>query len=151
MYALIENGAVVRYPYTVTDLRLANRGTSFPSQVSDETLLDFGLHKVFGVSPPPTTNTQVLEEGTPVFDQIGQRWTQVFVVRNMTSEELTSRNDSHAAQVRAERNTKLIESDWTQLADSVADKTAWATYRQALRDVPTQSGFPWTITWPETP
>jgi hypothetical protein len=56
-----------------------------------------------------------------------------------------------AKNVRADRTKRLADSDWTQLADSTADKTAWATYRQALRDVTQQSGFPWTITWPETP
>jgi hypothetical protein len=56
-----------------------------------------------------------------------------------------------AKSVRASRTEKLKDSDWTQIADSTADKAAWATHRQALRDVTSQSGFPWTITWPETP
>jgi hypothetical protein len=56
-----------------------------------------------------------------------------------------------AKSVRATRTQKLTDSDWTQIADSTADKTAWATYRTALRNVPAQAGFPWTITWPETP
>jgi hypothetical protein len=56
-----------------------------------------------------------------------------------------------AANVRRSRTEKLKDCDWTQIADSTADKTAWATYRTALRNVPAQSGFPWTITWPETP
>jgi len=50
--------------------------------------------------------------------------------------------------VRSDRNQKLKDCDWTQIADSTADKTAWATYRQALRDIPSQAGFPWEITWP---
>ena len=56
-----------------------------------------------------------------------------------------------AKSVRDSRNTKLTDCDWTQIADSTADKTAWATYRQALRDVPSQAGFPWTVTWPTQP
>lgn len=60
-------------------------------------------------------------------------------------------NDRKAVEVRAERNIKLSETDWTQIADSTADKTAWATYRQALRDITGQVGFPWTITWPTQP
>ena len=56
-----------------------------------------------------------------------------------------------AANVRRTRTEMLKDSDWTQIADSTADKTAWATYRQALRDVTAQSGFPWTITWPVAP
>jgi len=56
-----------------------------------------------------------------------------------------------AATVRNQRTEKLKDCDWTQIADSTADKTAWATYRQALRDITSQAGFPWTITWPDAP
>ena len=56
-----------------------------------------------------------------------------------------------ATNVRRSRTEKLKDCDWTQIADSTADKTAWATYRQALRDVTGQTGFPWTITWPTQP
>lgn len=57
-------------------------------------------------------------------------------------------------QARSERNELLAASDWTQMPDSPlsdADKTAWATYRAALRDVPSQSGFPGNIVWPTPP
>lgn len=56
-----------------------------------------------------------------------------------------------AKSVRTSRNDKLKDCDWTQIADSTADKAVWATYRQALRDVTAQAGFPWTIDWPTMP
>ena len=56
-----------------------------------------------------------------------------------------------AANVRRTRNDKLKDCDWTQLADSPVNKTAWATHRQALRDISAQAGFPWTIDWPVAP
>ena len=56
-----------------------------------------------------------------------------------------------ADAVREERNSMLSASDWTQLSDSPADTLSWATYRQALRDVTAQAGFPWDIAWPEKP
>jgi hypothetical protein len=56
-----------------------------------------------------------------------------------------------AKSIRNSRTEKLKDSDWTQVADSTADKAAWATYRTALRDVPAQAGFPWTVTWPDAP
>lgn len=56
-----------------------------------------------------------------------------------------------AASIRRTRNEKLSACDWTQLADSTADKAGWATYRQALRDIPSQEGFPWNVTWPTEP
>jgi hypothetical protein len=53
---------------------------------------------------------------------------------------------------RQERDALLSATDWTQAADvPQAIKDKWAPYRQALRDVTSQEGFPWTVTWPEAP
>jgi len=62
-----------------------------------------------------------------------------------------AKDAEQANSVRASRNTLLTDTDWTQLTDSPADTLTWATYRQALRDISKQPGFPWTITWPEKP
>ena len=62
-----------------------------------------------------------------------------------------TKDAEQAKSVRATRGEKLAESDWTQVADAPVDKAVWATYRQALRDVITQTGFPWTVTWPTQP
>lgn len=53
--------------------------------------------------------------------------------------------------IRHLRNNLLRASDWTQLADAPIDTTAWSAYRQALRDVPAQAGFPDSVTWPAKP
>lgn len=51
----------------------------------------------------------------------------------------------------AKRKGLLQESDWTQLPDAPVNKEVWATYRQALRDITDQEGYPLSITWPEPP
>ena len=56
-----------------------------------------------------------------------------------------------AKSVRTQRGEKLKDCDWTQVADAPVDQVTWAAYRQALRDVTGQEGFPWTITWPAQP
>ena len=56
-----------------------------------------------------------------------------------------------ADEARKYRNALLTQSDWTQVADAPVDQAAWATYRQALRDVPAQAGFPENIDWPAVP
>ena len=56
-----------------------------------------------------------------------------------------------AARARSERDALLKESDWTQVPDAPVDQVAWAEYRQALRDVPQQAGFPTDIDWPTKP
>jgi hypothetical protein len=54
-----------------------------------------------------------------------------------------------ATEVRLERNAKLASTDWTQTVDTPqSTKDKYAPYRQALRDVPAQSGFPNTVVWP---
>lgn len=58
---------------------------------------------------------------------------------------------AQAAEVRAQRNEMLAACDWTQLADAPVDAAAWATYRQELRDIPAQSGFPTDVIWPTPP
>ena len=68
-----------------------------------------------------------------------------------TADNLAARLAQQAAAVRADRNARLAATDWTQIADSTADKPAWAAYRQALRDVPAQVGFPQSVTWPQEP
>jgi hypothetical protein len=59
-------------------------------------------------------------------------------------------DDRAAAEVREERDDKLAATDWRASSDLTLS-TEWATYRQALRDVPAQAGFPNTITWPTEP
>ena len=68
-------------------------------------------------------------------------------VEPLTEEELQSRIDTQWQVIRTQRNQMLKDSDWTQVADSPVDKTAWALYRQALRDITTQPD-PFNITWP---
>jgi hypothetical protein len=154
MFALIQDGAVKRYPYNVAQLKVANPNVSFPATPSDGTLQEFGMFRVFNATQPELTDTQVLEEDPPVFSNEDQRWTQVWRVRDMTAEEVANRNDAQAANIRAQRDTKLAETDWIVIKNLELNANipgAWEVYRQALRDVPTQSGFPWTINWPNQP
>jgi len=71
-------------------------------------------------------------------------------VEPLTAEELQSRIDTQWDVIRSQRNQMLKDTDWTQLADSPADDLAWAVYRQALRDITTQTD-PFKIVWPKHP
>jgi hypothetical protein len=65
--------------------------------------------------------------------------------------ETTISADWYFERLRLWRDEQLKASDWTQIADSVCDKTAWATYRQALRDLPSQSTNPADLVFPVAP
>ena len=62
--------------------------------------------------------------------------------------------EQQEAAVRAQRDKLLADTDWTQTLDAPIDaptREAMRTYRQALRDVPQQDGFPADVQWPELP
>ena len=77
----------------------------------------------------------------------GSAFTRKPVVDNRTDEE-------KAEEIRSQRKSLIKATDWTQMPDSPlsdADKAVWQTYRQALRDVPSQATFPNSVVWPTKP
>lgn len=136
MYALIENGEITRYNI---QLPTVVGNTSIPAGATG--LESFGLYPIVGDEP---THTERQRIAGPQYVFNGAQVDRVFTVEAIP-------DDEKAGQVRAERNGKLTSSDWTQVADAPVDKAAWATYRQALRDISSQAGFPWDIQWPEAP
>jgi hypothetical protein len=99
-------------------------------------------------SDKPHTSTEKLTsvepyiEGGVVFDVI---------VEAKTQDELDAEKTQKANEVRYKRNMLLTQSDWTQLADAPVDNLAWAVYRQSLRDITLQAGFPFTVDFPVAP
>lgn len=68
------------------------------------------------------------------------------------SDDLIKNNiDNLASYVRSVRASKLASTDWTQLPDAVVNSNSWAEYRQQLRDITLQPGFPRDVEWPEEP
>jgi len=62
-----------------------------------------------------------------------------------------SRVDRQWEALRSERNNRLSVTDWTQVADAPVNQSAWATYRQALRDLPANTTDPFNPVWPVKP
>ena len=60
-------------------------------------------------------------------------------------------DDLYLARLRHWRDTELARTDWTQVADAPVDQAAWATYRQALRDLPASNSDPRKIELPVAP
>jgi hypothetical protein len=88
---------------------------------------------------------------TNYIDEIVDVATGERVIRQFTSVEIAAA-DAHAAdRARLVRKRLLAESDWTQASDAPTNKPAWAAYRQALRDITAQSGFPHSVVWPTKP
>lgn len=150
MYVLAPNQVLEAYPYSIGDLRRDNKSTSFPKNPPEELLAEWGVHPV-ATQPQPVfdTRTERLEQTEP--ELIDGVWTIRWAVLPLPREQVQAAQDARARNARAIRDAKLAASDWTQLADTPADSAAWAVYRQALRDITEQEGFPCDITWPVEP
>ena len=153
MHVKITSGSVDTYPYNVGKLRRDNPNTSFPKKIPDDMLAGWGVHPVtFTAQPDIDDRTQKVEqEATPAL--VGSDWTVGWTVTSKTAEEVQEYDDNQAASVRSERDGLLGQSDWTQVADAPVDAAAWATYRQALRDITGHANFPHLAEadWPTKP
>ena len=116
---------------------------------SEEVLDSLGADMVFeGPQAQPTRYQVGFADGV---EQIEGKWYTKYSVADMDAEAIAALDAQQATAVRRTRTEKLNDSDWTQVADAPVDQAAWAAYRQALRDITAQAGFPWTIDWPEQP
>jgi len=167
MYVKLTNGNADQFPYTIGQFRRDNANTSFPRQIPDTILRRYAVYEVTELEKPsydPLVQTLVV--GTPTqevirlkteadctdpdtgevdTDQVGQplygsEWEVAYTVQNM--EQAVAE-----ANVRSKRDGLLSETDWMALSDVTMTDSITA-YRQALRDIPDQAGFPFSVTWP---
>jgi hypothetical protein len=149
-YVQSQDGVFVRHINDLEPTQWDENNFCFAQKLTPEQALHFGVTKLKIVTPPYfNPATQRRDEGPAVLtDGV---WVQQYVVTALDAEEVQAKADTQAMQVRAERDRLLVASDWTQVADAPVDQAAWAAYRQALRDITSQAGFPWTIDWPAQP
>lgn len=145
------NTTTGQYPLSAADVRAAHTNTSFPAEVTafEEVLGEMGYAVVQQAPQPAITYTQNVAEAAPQKSKNG--YTQTWVVSDANAEELAERTANKANNVCQDRNQRLADCDWTQLSDAPVDAAAWVTYRQDLRDITAQPGFPWNVTWPLPP
>jgi len=154
-----ESGAVT----TISQFKASYPNTSFPKVITNDILDSYGYDPVLNGAAATVTAPYGVSTRDGV-EQIDGQWFTKFVAgpvftdieggETAAEQETAYRagiDAKAAAAVRADRDKKLAETDWTQLADSTANATAWGTYRQALRDLPSADGFPHSVTWPTEP
>jgi len=133
--------------------------TSMPQQLSEELLNSFGADVVLE-GPQASGGDQYQYSQRDGVEQIDGKWYTkyilgpVFTDAEQEAAYKATKDAEQAKSVRQQRDDKLKESDWRvikALESSTPQDFAWATYRQALRDITAQPGFPWTIDWPVNP
>ena len=135
-----------------SEFRSLHPNTSFPTPLTAEIVNDFGGDVVLeGPQAQPTRYQTAYRDGV---EQIDGQWFTKYSVAELDDEAKAAKDVEQAKSVRQQRDDKLKETDWlviksveTQLIFS----PEWATYRQTLRDITAQAGFPWEVTWPDAP
>jgi len=122
----------------------ANPNTSFALPFSDATLASFNLVRLTDDTKPAydAATEKVIEDVIEVRDGVAYR---TYSVIDRPAEAIANDLANKKANVRAQRNARLTETDWAMMPDSPLidyDKGIMASYRAALRDVPAQAGFP---------
>ena len=148
-----SNGQIEQFPYTLGDLRRDNPNTSFPKKIGDAILASHGIYHVMPETQPaydslvqtlvrdpePNNNETAVDEDTGETYKTG-RWVICYTVENKPQ-------DQAETFVRNKRDGLLSDTDWMALSDNTMSPEM-ATYRQALRDVTAQEGFPYSVIWP---
>jgi hypothetical protein len=129
----------------------ANGGPSWDITTT-EVLTALGADVVFeGPQAQPTRYQIAFADGV---EQLDGKWYTKYSVAEMDVEAIAYKDAEQAKSVRQTRDDKLKETDWVVIKNLELNANipgVWEVYRQELRDIPAQSGFPWAITWPTQP
>lgn len=154
------NTQTLQYPISRQEIVEQYPNTSFPIQFNE-----FENFAFVSNVDMPTYNLllQTCVEGNPSKQSDGS-WVQTWVVTDKYSTQaeidaaIAAENqkkiEGKSAIIRNERNKLLQESDWIVIKSFESNQNipaAWEIYRQALRDIPQQAGFPDNVVWPEKP
>jgi hypothetical protein len=142
MYIKLTNG--VPTPYTIGQLRRDNPQVSFPKNISDTILERYDVYSV-NVLPRPEINTDTHYLKQSDFYQVDGNWQVHYYPEPLPEAQV-------AETMRQKRNEYLAESDWIvaksyEVQNPVPQE--WVDYRQQLRDIPQQEGFPYDVNWPQ--
>lgn len=145
-YAKIQDNKIIEYPLYAADIQLRYPNTSFTIPfVPPENYVE-----VLDTPPPSVDNYNYhVIEGQPIAenDSFYRKWEII----ELTQEEKESKKNRLIQDIKNQREKYLRQSDWTQLPDAPVNKEAWANYRQQLRDIDQQEGFPFKFEWPKQP
>lgn len=151
-YVQANGDTFVRHIHDVEPTRWDDENFCRVARLTPEKIAQFGVHKLKLVTPPyydPATQSR--EHGPALL--IDGVWTQNYIVSELDPDVAAAKAEEQWSVVRIERNQLIANTDWTQLPDAALANTEtanWASYRQALRDITTQSD-PFNIAWPMLP
>lgn len=149
MFAKVNGNIVLEWPIVSIAHRFPN--ISFPAKLSNAVLPE-GYVIVGVIAPPDPQPGKKVVPGMPV--KQGESWVQSWDLVDLTDLELKEISDNRALNIRQNRDTLLQESDLSILRayeQGIPAPAELVEYRQKLRDIPLQVGFPDQVQWPVKP
>ena len=150
MYAKVNGDFLVKYPYSYNDLILEYPNVSLEDTITRRIMFEYNIAEVEPSFPERDYRFDYVESD-PV--KVNGKWIQSWDAIPASQDVIDSRIAHEWEKIRKERNLRLLETDWTQVSDaplSSEQRTAWASYRQELRDLTTQEN-PFDIVFPQVP
>ena len=144
MHVKLTNGQVEKFPYTLGNLRRDKLPTTFPKDIPDWMLADNNVYPVTRSAKPTYDESAHALVRSLAPTLIDGAWVIGYTVENKPQ-------DQAEAAVRNQRDRLLQETDKMTLSDRPAMSEDWTAYRQSLRDITGQTGFPYSVEWPENP
>lgn len=149
-YVKVTGG--VATAYSLRQLRQDNPNVSFPATLTEEILSAYGIMPVTVIPVPEyDAKTHAVTQDAPA--NVNGAWIVAWSINALPQAEAE-------ANVRMYRDALLTETDWVvskaveqnaQDGLGIQVPQVWLNYRQALRDIPSQAGFPYNVTWPTKP
>ena len=141
-FRIRETGEVI----SDSEFRLRHRHTSFPRIIDEPLQEEFGIDQIFdgpqNQGPPPYSYTY--RDG---IEEIDGRWYTKYTIGERDREEIDKQQEE---SIRNQRDRLIEKSDWRAVSDRKLE-IGWKEYRQALRDISKQEGFPHDVEWPVDP
>jgi hypothetical protein len=144
MHLKLTNGTPAKY--TLGQLRRDNPQTSFPKLMPDDLLASYDVYPYTRPAAPEYDSlSHRLTDGA--FERVDGAWSLPYMVEQLPQDQAES-------NIRSRRDSRLQESDWVVARSYERGEPVpanWVSYRQALRDITAQAGFPYSVEWPTKP
>lgn len=151
---LNNNNEIEKYPYTLEMFREENKNKSLPRFFNDLFLASNNIYPVGEDIKPEydLINQKLVKAETPIFKD--EKWITEWNIISKSQEEIDYEYNQLSTAARQKRDMLLASCDWVTakaFETSTPIPQEWVSYRQSLRNISSQTSFPYNVSWPEKP
>lgn len=148
----IDNGTPIGNPISENELRKRFSHISFPKKISQDNITQLDYFILYESEKPTHSIFEKVVQGK--YQLIDEKWYTSWIIQPMEENEIIAVTESRKNDVRRRRDAMLQQTDWivtksNELGDEIP--LDWKIYRQSLRDISLQEGFPFEVIWPTKP